>query len=199
MTVVNGRISKRDLPQINSGPMKLIATYAFCLLALFMLFSCRTSKDNTPSLPPAIIPNTESVRTEYIETVKIDTLTISVPVPVESALQNVHDNTSHIETTLAESDAWINNDGTLGHSIRNKPQRLKAEVSVPMKESKTNNTAKSIKEIPVPYPYPVYVEKNLTLWQSIRLGAFWYLIGIAILALGWILRKPIVTVMQKLF
>ena len=156
---------------------------------LLIIGGCQTSKKSISSTP-VIVTNTDSIRTEYIETVRIDTLVVEVPIPTESVSQVVRDSSSHVETSLAESDAWINDDGILGHSIKNKPQKLNAEVPVPVKDTQTNNTASSIKEIPVPYPEPVYVEKSLTLWQEIRLEAFWYLLVIVILTLGWILRKP---------
>lgn len=165
---------------------------------LLIIGGCQTSKKSISSTP-VIVTNTDSIRTEYIETVRIDTLVVEVPIPTESVSQVVRDSSSHVETSLAESDAWINDDGTLGHSIKNKPQKLNAEVPVPVKDTQTNNTASSTKEIPVPYPEPVYVEKSLTLWQEIRLEAFWYLLVIVILTLGWILRKPIVSVTRKLF
>lgn len=179
--------------------MKTKIIYLFCLMAITMLSSCKTSKEAARSPQPVIITNTDSVRMEYIETVRIDTVVVEVPVPAESVSQVVKDTVSHVETSLAESDAWINEDGSLGHSIKNKPQNLKAEVPVPVKDTKTNNTASSIKEIPVPYPEPVYMERNPTLWESIRLEAFWYLVVMVILALGWIFRKPIVSVIRKLF
>ena len=130
---------------------------------------------------------------------RIDTVIVEVPLPAESVSQVVRDSTSHVETSLAESDAWINDDGSLGHSIKNKPQNLKADVPVPVKDTQTNNTASSVKEIPVPYPEPVYIEKNLTTWESVKMESFWYLIVMVIMALGWIFRKPIVSVIRNLF
>lgn len=176
--------------------MKAIIS-TFVLLVL-MMSACHTSK-KALSFTPVIVSNTDSVRMEYIETVRIDTVVVKVPVPPESVSQVVKDTVSHVETSLAESDAWINEDGSLGHSIKNKPQNLKAEVPVPVKDTKTNNTASSIKEIPVPYPEPVYIERNPTLWESIRIEAFWYLVVMVIMALGWIFRKPIVSAIRKLF
>ena len=173
--------------------MKTI-TIILVLLTLIM-GACSSSNKVTH---PTVISNTDSIITEYIETVKIDTVVVEVPVPAESVSQVVKDTVSHVETSLAESDAWINDDGTLGHSIKNKPKKLKAEVPVPVKETQTNNTASSIKEIPVPYPEPVYVEKNFTLWQNIKLEAFWYLVGMVLLALGWIFRNPIISAIRKL-
>ncbi len=165
-------------------------------LAALMLAGCHSSKQMLPSTP-VIVNNTDSVRTEYIETVRIDTVKVEVPVPMESAKQVVPDSTSHLETSLAESDAWINPDGTLGHSIKNKEQNLKSEVLVPVKDTQTNNTEASVREVPVPYPESVYIERDFTKWESFRLEAFWYLVGAVLISLGWILRKPLITVIRK--
>lgn len=165
-------------------------------LAAFMLSGCHSSKQMIPT-SPVIVNNTDSVKTEYIETVKIDTVFVEVPVPMESVKQVVPDSTSHLETSLAESDAWINPDGTLGHSIKNKDHDLKAEVLVPVKDTQTNSTEASVREVPVPYPEPVYIERDFTKWESFRLDAFWYLVGLILISLGWILRKPLITAIRK--
>lgn len=166
-------------------------------MAITILSSCRTSKEATPSPQPVILTNSDSIRTEYIETVRIDTVKIEVPVPAESVSQVVRDSVSHVETSLAESDAWINEDGSLGHSIKNKPQNLKAEVPVPVKDTQSNNSAISVKEIPVPSPYPVEVERKWTLMEQIKLATFWYLIGAVILSGAYIFRKQIWKLLKR--
>lgn len=162
-----------------------------------MLSGCHSSKQILPSTP-VIVNNTDSVRTEYIETVRIDTVRVEIPVPQESAKQVVPDSTSHLETSLAESDAWLNPDGTLGHSIKNKEQNLKADVMVPVKDTQTNNSEVSVREMPVPYPKPVYIERNFTKWEKIRLEAFWYLVGVSLISTIYIFRKPILTTLRKI-
>lgn len=167
------------------------------LLAVSMLFSCRTSKDAAYS-PPVVITNSDSIRTEYIESVRVDTVTVEVPVPAESVSRVVRDTVSHLETSLAMSDAWINTDGSLGHSIRNKPTAVKADVLVPVKDTRSNNTAVSIREIPVRYNVPVYIEKSLTVWQKFRLNGFWVLIVALAAALVYIFRKPVLRLICQL-
>ncbi len=178
--------------------MMKLTNISTCVLILLILASCSSSKHMPPS-PPVIVNNTDSVRIEYIETLRIDTVTVEIPIPAESAKQAVSDSTSHLETSIAESDAWINPDGTLGHSIKNKEKGLKTNALVPVKDAQTNNTKVSVKEIPVPYPEPVYIERDFTKWESFRLGAFWYLVTAAILSCVWILRKPLTTVIKKCF
>lgn len=156
------------------------------LLALILLTGCRTTKH--PTSPPVIV-YTDSVRTEIIEKIVIDTVFIKVPVPSESTSQVVKDSASHLETTIAWSDAWLNPDGTLGHNLCNKKVSLPAEVPVQHKEKETNNSKAQCKEIPVPYPEYVEVEREFTAWEKFQLNSFWYLVvGLAI-ALIWVLRK----------
>lgn len=158
---------------------------------------CHSARQTALSAP-VMLTNSDSVRIEYIETVRIDTITVEIPIPVESSRQVVRDSTSHLETSMAESDAWINPDGSLGHSIRNKDGNLNADVQVPVKDIQTNNSSVSVREVPVPYPEPVYVEKPLTLWQKFRLNSFWFLfVGISGSIL-YIFRKPLLRLMCRL-
>lgn len=170
--------------------------YILSILILILTGSCRTSKKVTPS-SPVIVTNTDSVRTEYVETVRIDTVTVEIPLPVESSKQVVQDSTSHLETSLAFSDAWLNPDGTLGHSINNKEQKFKADVPVPVKDTQINNTSASVREVPVPYPEPVYVERDFTRWESFRLGAFWYLVVLSGVSLIFAFRKQLLYIIRK--
>lgn len=168
------------------------------LLALSLLTGCRTTKQSLSSVPmaPVIINHVDSVRTELIETVRIDTVTVEVAVPMESVSQVVRTDSSHVETSLAESYAWICEDGSLGHTISNKPQKLKGEALVPVKDTQTNKEVEKIREVPVGYPEPVYVEKKLTLWQEVRIKSFWYLIGIIFVLILWVIRKPLISMFR---
>lgn len=165
------------------------------LLALAM-FSCRSSKD--AASPPVVVANSDSIRIEYIETLRIDTVTVEIPLPAESSSQIVRDSTSHLETSLAFSDAWLNPDGTLGHSIQNKPESLKSDIPVAVKDTHSNNSAIKYKEIPVPYPVEKKVEKELSAWQKFRLDSFWILLVAIIASLIYIFRKPLLRLMCRL-
>lgn len=176
--------------------MKKLLLIGTILMALTS--SCHSSKQVLPSVP-VVVTNTDSVRTEYIETVRIDTVTVEVLVPAESIMQTVPDSTSHLETKFAVSEAWINPNGTLGHRLTNKEMAVPVDVIVPSKDTQTNSIATSIKEVPVPYPEPVYIERNFTWWERLKIGAFWYLLGISLISICWKFRKPILTVIKKLF
>ena len=179
--------------------MKTKFSLLFCLLCVSMMVACRSSKEATVvPPPPVIVTNTDSVRTEYIETVRVDTVTVFIEVPAESAKQVVQDSTSHLETNFALSYAWINPDGSLGHSLYNKPQSIPVDVPVIGKDTQTKTESEKIREIPIDRPVPVYVERDFTKWESFRLGAFWYLVGFAFLSALWICRKPLINLIRKM-
>ena len=69
----------------------------------------------------------DSVRVEYRERIVHDT--VMYEPPQESTYIQTKDTTSHLETSLAESDASIV-DGVLYHSLRNKPQKIPVPVVV---------------------------------------------------------------------
>lgn len=169
------------------------------LLAVILLSGCRTVKPADPS-PPVILTNTDSIRVEYIERVRIDTVSVEIAVPIESSRQVVRDSSSHVETSLAFSDAWINADGSLGHSIKNKDSPIMAEIPVPVKDTQTNKSSESVKEVPVPYPVEkkIYIETPLSAWQKFRMRSFWFLAIALATSLLYIFRKQLLRLLCRL-
>lgn len=176
--------------------MKIL--WPFSLSLALLSCGCKSSKQSIS--PPVILDNSDTIRTEYIETVRIDTVTVEVKLPAEAASVVRHDSTSHIETSLAASDAWINADGSLGHSISNKIKNIKADVAVQAKDTKTVNSSSSVKYVPTPVPVEkkVYIEADISAWQKFRLGAFWFLAAALALSLLYIFRKPLLRLMCRL-
>ena len=93
---------------------------AAAAMPLLFLFSCAA---------PRVIEQTQrdSLYVEYRERIVHDT--VMYEPPHESAYIQTKDTTSHLETSLAESDASIV-DGVLYHSLRNKPQKIPVPVVV---------------------------------------------------------------------
>ena len=89
-------------------------------MLLLFLFSCAA---------PRVIEQTQrdSLYVEYRERIVHDT--VMYEPPQESTCTQTKDTTSHLETSLAESDASIV-DGVLYHSLRNKPQKIPVPVVV---------------------------------------------------------------------
>lgn len=130
---------------------------------------------------------TQGVVVETHEKVKVINHTELVPVvatfkvPEMVIEKTVKDSSSHLETDFAESDARVNKDGTLFHSIRNKKQTLQQEI--PVKIEYQDSIVYKETEV------PVYIEKDLTQWQKIRLDGFWGLLAIILIAVAYKTRK----------
>lgn len=121
------------------------------------------------------------IHTEYIPD------TIYIKVPIERERQTVRDTTSHLETSFAVSDARINPDGALFHSLENKPQKrpVPTEKEIIYRDSiiyrdRTNT------EI-------VEVERKLTWWQQTKMHGFWFLLAVVV----FLFRKNIIALARR--
>lgn len=79
----------------------------------------------------------DSVNIKTITRTEIVIDTVFVEVLFERDRQTVRDSTSHLETSFAVSDARINKDGSLTHTLENKPQNrpVAAEKEIIYKDS----------------------------------------------------------------
>ena len=152
--------SESEEPEPGEGCLRTIVIAILLLTLLTFLCGCRSSKSAT------VVIVRDSIRTE----VRTETITVHDTVPValpgdSIAVVTPPDTTSHIETSVAISEAAIR-DGLLWHSIWNKPT-----VDVPVEHTVTvrDSTVYREKEVPVPYPVEVEVEKPLTWWQQLRI------------------------------
>ncbi len=164
------------------------------LIAIFCmaLVGCKTQKQAPALLPPVVLNNSDSVRVETIINTVYVPVGVMIDLPQQSMSNQTPEDSSHIETDLAISDAWIK-DGILHHFIKNKPGQLTGEALVAQTTEQTSRDALKIKEVPVPEPYPVEVDRRWTL-----IASFWYLVGAVIVSLGFILRKPLFTILRKI-
>ena len=128
---------------------------------------------------PRVITQTETI-IEYRDTTIRDTAYFEVPVEVEKIV--TRDTTSHLENSLAISDAMVT-DGFLHHSLETKPQKVPVPVVIHVRDTIKQESQIVYKEVPV--------EQPLSWWQKFRMDAFWWLLGGLILALLWIFRKVI--------
>lgn len=165
-----------------------------------MVNACHSSKQTMSEvLPePIVLNNSDSVRVETIIKTEYVPVRVDVPVPQQSVSNIVEADTSHIETDVALSNAWIRPDGTLYHDLLNKDIKLSGEAYVPQTTTENNNEAIKTKEIPVPQPYPVYVEKSLSKSEQFKLSAFWYLVAITLITGAYIFRKPFMKLLRKI-
>lgn len=134
-----------------------------------------------PKITPQSSDKQDSVRVvrevEYIERVRDSLIYIEVPAEVKEVV--TMQDSSHLETSVALSDAWINPDGLLTHTLINKALKLPKEVSIKdsyqfeVRDSviyKAEYVTKVVRERYVPWYYK---------------GAMW----VAVIAVvGWIYR-----------
>lgn len=140
-------------------------------MLFFLLLSCSCSRKLLPSSTnTTIVDHNTTVTERIVWQSKIITL------PVEHTQQVTFEDSSHLETSLAISDARIMADGRLFHSLKNKTNFL--QDSIPSLEKETVVTKDSI--ITVEKIVEVEVEKELSKWQKI-------LISIGYIGIGFIL------------
>ena len=153
----------------------------YIILGTLLMSGCCHSKHVATSSQDSVRVETV-VRTEYIPD------TVLLEIPVESERQNVRDTTSHLETSFATSDARINADGSLSHSLANKPQKrpVPTEKEVIYRDSIVYRDRMNT-EI-------VEVERELTWWQKIQMRGFWLLAALLL----FLMRKNIFSFIKKL-
>lgn len=167
--------------------MKWLTKCAFLYALLYALWGCCPYKD----LPKqSTSKQKDSTRTEirWREFHIHDTVPFYIPIERHSV---VTEDSSHLETGCAISDAFIDGTGRLHHTLENKAQWVNIPVENSVLVSDTNhyeNHAK-VDSIYVPQPYPVKVEKPLTGWQKFQMRGFWALLIAGILFIAWKTRK----------
>lgn len=113
----------------------------------------------------------DSIRTEWKDSI--------VLVPVEKVVTVTLTDSSHLETSIAVSDAWVDGDGLLHHSLKNKEDVLKE-----FKSKDTHHYHDSIIYEPEPYPVTVEVPK-MNAFQKM----FFYIGIVSVLILSGIIMK----------
>ena len=169
---------------INKTNMKTNSIITMVFPVLFLLASCSAQRKLATSTDSRDSVRVETVvRTEYVRD------TVEVEIPVERVMQIVEDS-SHLETILAVSDAFLRSDGTLYHTLENKAGKRPVEVrkeivykdSIVYRDRAVRET--EIKETP----------RELTWWQKVRIKGFWVLLLITVIAC----RKRILSFAKQL-
>ena len=152
--------------------LALIVVIGIC----FMAPSCCVCRQ-TPAQQTII---KDSVAVHIKDSVSVRDSVVFVQMPIENS-QNILPQMlpSHLETSLAESDAWVDSLG-LHHTLKNKAKPI--EVHVPVTEHFTETETQH--ETDTTNIIPVEVERDFTWWERFRLRAFWWLFGIAICLAG---------------
>ena len=153
------------------------------LIVFLLLTSCGAGKHL-----PVQTESRDSVRIEVREVTRYIRGTAFIPIPAQSAESTTRDTSSHLETDYAESDARIAPDGTLYHSLRNKPQETPIPVMVPLIQKDSIVYQLRLKKEVVQIP------RELTGWQKWQMRSFWILL--MVLAV-YVLRKPMLVLIRR--
>lgn len=165
-------------------------TLLILLSAALLTTGCKTHKTVQEQLPIVPIETNTDTKIVHIETID----TVFIEIPAQSAERTTSGKESHLETDYAESDARINEDGTLTHTLNNKPTKQ----PVPVKNSTDTIYVDKFIEKPVPVEVPKEVERELTSWQKTRLNTWGWLATALVLCIGWVCRKPLITLARRL-
>lgn len=117
--------------------------------------------------------NRDSVRVEYRERIIHERDTVYLEIPAQTAEKTTQDSTSHLENEFAESNARINEDGSLYHDLKTKPQQkaVPTEKTIIERDSTIyeNHSAAETEQV----IKEVEVVKPLTWWQKTQIIGFW--------------------------
>lgn len=115
--------------------------------------------------------------------------TVRVRLPAERTEQTVRQDSSHLETSAAVSDARINPDGSLTHSLENKQE----DQEIPTQRSIEYRDSIVYRDREVEVEKIVEVERKLTWWQQTQIRGFW----VAIIVIVVLLRKKILPLIRR--
>ena len=157
-------------------PLIILVVFLFCC-------SCGPGKHL-----PVQTENRDSVRVEVREKTVYIHDTVLMEIPAQSAENTTRDTSSHLETDYAESDARIDPDGMLHHSLKNKPQKHPVPVDVPQtqKDSIVYRDRYISETVEVP--------RELTAWQKWQMRSFWILLSGLVV---FVIRKPLLTLIRR--
>lgn len=133
-------------------------------LVMFLMMGCGICKRQ-------YIPVESKIDSIYIEKVVERIDTVSIEVPGEKVYVVAVDS-SHLETTVATSDAKIDSTGRLYHNLINKNKKIEKEIVY--KDKIIEKRVEVEKEVPVEVKVPVRYIPNYYKWIHIL---FWCIVG----------------------
>ena len=146
-------------------------------LLMFFMVSCSVCQR------VQYIPVDSKVDSVYIERVveRIDTVRIKIP---SEKIYVIRQDSSHIETAVAISDAMIDSTGMLHHSLTNKDVELKKEIVY--KDRVIEKRVEVEKKVPVEVPVQVKYIPDYYKWINI---IFWCIVGTGLIFVIFKMKK----------
>lgn len=135
----------------------------------------------------------DSVRVEYRERTVLVPDTVFVEIPAQTAERTTADSVSHLENDYAGSDARVNTDGTLTHTLYTKPQQkpVASEKIIEYRDSIVYRDRWRTRENTV----TEFVEHKRSWWEQTQIYGFWA----AIIIFAIIYRKKLFQAVVRLF
>lgn len=160
----------------------------YIVLTAVLLTACASPrKATTSSSTDFSVQRRDSVRIEYRERTVLVPGTVFVEIPAQTAERTTPDSLSHLENDYAESNARINQDGTLFHDLRTKPQAKPVPTKKEVQYRDSIVYKDRIVKLRVTETKTVEVEKKLSWFQKTQIYGFWALL----LFLAIIYRKKL--------
>lgn len=160
----------------------------YIVLTAVLLTACASSrKAATSSSTDSSAQGRDSVRIEYREKTVFVPDTVFVEIPAQTAERTTPDSLSHLENDYAESNARINQDGSLFHDLKTKPQAKPVPTQKEIQYRDSIVYRDRIVKLRVTETKTVEVEKNLSWFQKTQIYGFWALL----LLLAIIYRKKL--------
>ena len=134
-------------------------------LVMFLVMGCGICKR------VQYVPVETKIDSSVVEKIVERTDTVEIEVPGERVYV-IKQDSSHLETAVATSDAKIDSTGMLHHSLKNKDVNLKKEIVY--KDKIIEKRVEVEKEVPVEVEVPVKYVPNYYKWIH---KLFWCIVG----------------------
>lgn len=100
------------------------------------------------TIRPVPVQSTTNVQTVVRDSIVVHRDTVTLEVPVESTFA-FQVQSSHLETTVALSDAYVDSTGLLNHTLSNKPFKAEKEIVYLDRKVVEYRDSIQVKEVPV--------------------------------------------------
>lgn len=151
----------------------------YIIVVAFILTGCGATRVATSSDIQEV--KNDSVRIEYREKTVFVHDTVFVEIPAQTAERTTLDSLSHLENEYAESDARINQDGSLFHDLKTKPQTKPIPTKKEIQYRDSIVYKDRIVEVKVKETEIVEVEKKLSWFQKTQIIGFWLVIVVILI------------------
>lgn len=160
------------------------------MAAVLLLGGCCTCRKATTQV---VEQRQDSTHIEYRERTVYVPDTVFVEIPKQTAERTTADSVSHLENDYASSDARINTDGTLTHTLQSKKQvkPIPTEKRIEYRDSivyrdRGHTQTNTVTE---------YVERKRSWWKQTQIYGFW----VAIIIVAIVYRKKIFKAVVRVF